>query len=666
MIKNISFIKLVMGIFIYLSSSENSIASQFIQGGTELELQRSFYKELIDNNRAGKINPESYIKSLEAYPLFPYLKYYQLLYNLGAHDLQKYQDFFDQHDDLAVSSHLRKQLLLLLGKRKDWANFEKFYKKEDYFFSDSQLLEIHCLHLNTQFVLQQEKGPVAKSFYEEIKEVWLDGNSLPDVCNNIIEVYSASGLLTQDLRLQRIQLAITRNNLSLANFMAKQLSGTQAQEFAVWQKISSQPKQLENTAREFADTTFIRFAITHTLMKLLRDDPPLALVLWKEKKSLYQFTQDEITKFTEDASLYLIINDSEHLLTWFEIANPQFRNPLLNEKELVVHLKNKDWPAIINLYDKVSAKEKTESFWQYWYSRSHIEYDQSLRIHPNAYRILDELSRKRDYYGFLASLHLHRAPVFSHQQFPVQDKALEKMSLTKGIQRAHEFYILQDLTNANREWREATSKMSEEQKGIAAVLALQWGWHEQAIKTAAKSSQFNNIILRFPLAFSTQVNYYTSTYGIPNEWAFAIIRQESAFGLKAESPAGALGLMQIMPATGRALAKEHNLKNFNTSQLLNFETNIQLGTYYLSKLKKQYQGNMVLASAAYNAGPSRVNSWINNSRGKDLDIEMWIETIPYKETRDYVKNVLTYQMIYQHRLGRETNSEYLFLALPDR
>ncbi len=662
MIKHKIFAKLALGIFLYLSNTSSVIASQFMENGTALEKQRSFYKELIANNKAGKINPESYIKSLQEYPLFPYLKYYQLLYNMGAYDLKKYQDFFDQHEDLAVSSHLRKQLLLLLGARKDWANFEKFYRKEDYFFSDTQLLEIHCLHLNTQYALQQEKGPITDAFYNQVKEVWLDGNSLPDVCNHIVELYSESGLLTQNLRLERIELAIAKNNLSLANYIAKPLNGEHLEEFEIWKKLSTNLKLLEKSSQEFPDTRFVRFAITQALMKLIQQDPPLAQVLWKEKKSFYKFTQQEIDQFTEEASLYLIINDSEHLLTWFEIANPQYKNPVLNEKELVVHLKNQDWPAIINLYEKVSVKEKAESFWQYWYSRSHIEYDQSLRIHPNAYRILDELSRKRDYYGFLASLHLHRAPVFMHQSFPLQDKVLEKISSIKGIQRAHEFYMLNDIINAKREWQEATSVLSEEQKGSAAVLAAQWGWDEQAIKTASKSSQFNNTVLRFPLAYSSQVNFYASKYGIPNEWVFAIIRQESAYGPTAESPAGALGLMQIMPNTGSTLAKENNLKNFRTDNLLDFETNIHLGTYYLSKLKKQYDGNMVLASAAYNAGPYRVNSWIN--KNPDMDIEMWIETIPYKETREYVKNVLTYQMIYQYRLGREVNSEHLFLPVP--
>jgi len=394
---------------------------------------------------------------------------------------------------------------------------------------------------------------------------------------------------------------------------------------------------------------------------LLDSDPPLVLTRWKELQNKFRFTKEEKTNFIEGVTLKLFIKDSEHFSSWLELSNLTFSDPVLNEKVLVSYIRNRDWPAIISIYPRLSKKEQNDSMWQYWYSRSYIEYDQASYIHPNAYSILNKLSQKRDYYGFLASFHLNSTPVLSDQNLPIKETDLEKIANNISIIRAHEFYMLGDRTNANREWYYATKNFDNKQKGDAAILASQWGWVDQSIITAANSSQFDNMQLRFPLAFAEKVNFHASKFGIPNEWVFATIRQESAYGVNAESPVGALGLMQIMPYTGKALARENNYKRFSNEDLLNPDINIELGSYYLASLQKQYQGNMLLASAAYNAGPSNVNSWIR--KNPDLDIEMWIETIPFKETRNYVKNILTYQIIYQNRLGRVTNSERLFLPV---
>ncbi len=638
-------------------------ANLFIRAGSEFQEQRKEFQKVVEDGKLGKVSDERYREQLESYPLFPYIQYYYLVNHLDE-PLESFEQFFKNHDDLASSSYLRKQLLSRLGEKQDWQNFIKFHKTADYFFSDSDLLSIRCYEIQARDAIknkENEEPELDKDTVKELKNIYLSGSSLPKSCDPLFSRMEDEGKLDNELKMQRIELAIKEGNHALANFLSQSLSDDSKESFEQCRALKSSPKQLEAKEFNLDDNSFNRLCVTQGLMTLIESDPPLALVLWQELQKKFDFTKEEKTTFIEDATMRLFIKDSEHFASWIDLSSKTFSDPSLNEKVLVSYIRNRDWPAIISIYPRLSKEEQNDSMWQYWYSRSYIEYDQATYIHPNAYRILNKLSQKRDYYGFLASFHLNSMPVLSHQSFPIQEADLEKIANNINIIRAHEFYMLGDRTNASREWYYATKNLDEKQKGDAAILASQWGWIDQSIFTAANSSQFDNIELRFPLAYAENVNFNASKFGIPNEWVFATIRQESAYGVEAESSVGALGLMQIMPYTGKVLARENNLKRFSDDDLLDPNINIELGTYYLASLRKQYQGNMLLASAAYNAGPSNVNNWIR--KNPDLDIEMWIETIPFKETRNYVKNILTYQIIYQHRLGRMTNSERLFLPV---
>lgn len=638
-------------------------ASQFITVSSELEVQRKLFQKLIDDNKLGNIQIKDLPQTLQTYPLAPYVQYYYLINRLGREPMETFSVFFEQHDGLASSSYLRKQLLLYLGRQEQWESFNDFYKPDEYFFSDNNLLELNCYHLQSNLFIQaqanESKLPlINEQDRERIQEIYLQDYALPESCTTLVNMLESREALSQELQTKKIQQALKDNQLSIADVLSKNLDKEHALQFKLCKNLLKKPALLEDKTFNLIDNAFNRTCITKALEKLVDRDPPLALTLWNEQQEKYKFNSNEKQEFKYTVALGLYLRDSEHFLSWIE---PPEKNPELNEKALVEYIKQADWSTIISLYPKLSSKERNDSAWQYWYARSYIEYDQNHNIHPNAYRILDQLSRKRDYYGFLASFHLNSNPALSNHRFPIKEVELERIANKANIIRAHEFYILGDRPNATREWYYAKQEFTAEQKGVAAVLAYQWGWLEQAIITASNSNQFNNIALRFPLGFSKQVNYFASKYNIPNEWVFATIRQESAFGVNAESSAGALGLMQIMPYTGEVLAKENKIKNFSNSDLFIPQTNLQLGTYYLAKLRKQYQGNMLIASAAYNAGPSTVNSWIR--RSPDMDIEMWIETIPYKETRNYVKNILTYQIIYQDLLGRETNPERFFLPI---
>jgi soluble lytic murein transglycosylase len=186
---------------------------------------------------------------------------------------------------------------------------------------------------------------------------------------------------------------------------------------------------------------------------------------------------------------------------------------------------------------------------------------------------------------------------------------------------------------------------------LAAVLAHEWQWHDNAIVTVAKANYFKDLDLRFPTPFEETIRMNAQTYDLNPSWIYGVMRRESAFNVTARSSAGALGLMQLMPHTARLTSRLLGLSKPSTSDILTSEQNILLGSAYLHRMLNKFDGNLVLATAAYNAGPNRVKQWLPKNNSIPADI--WIETLPYKETREYVRAVMAYSTIFEWKLDED-------------
>ncbi len=219
-----------------------------------------------------------------------------------------------------------------------------------------------------------------------------------------------------------------------------------------------------------------------------------------------------------------------------------------------------------------------------------------------------------------------------------------------GIIRTRELLHHKEHLYARREWFQATRNFSEQQWITAAHMTKQWGWYNGTITSMIRASYWDDIDLRFPLAFKQQFETNAEQTGVPIHLLFAVARQESALSQNVTSPAGAKGLMQLMPATAKQTAKKNKIRYHNSDDLFVPDINIKLGSRYYQEMLERFDNNRILATAAYNAGPHRVERWRTESNNK-LPFDAWIETIPFKETRNYVQNVLAFSMIYAHHLG---------------
>jgi soluble lytic murein transglycosylase len=270
---------------------------------------------------------------------------------------------------------------------------------------------------------------------------------------------------------------------------------------------------------------------------------------------------------------------------------------------------------------------------------------------PELQKMTESLAQERDFYGFLASDMLDKEYRLNHHPVAIDEQRLASIKALPAMARARELMFHQDSLAANREWNQATANFVYDDWLTAAIAAGQWQWHSKAIASLGRAQYWDDVELRFPLAFEPTIRSAADDNNVDSALLFALARQESAFDASATSPAGAMGLMQVMPATAKSTARKYKIPYRKSYQLHDPETNIAIASRYYEELLKRYSGSRILASAAYNAGPSRVAQWLNKSDGK-LPFDIWIEVIPYRETRAYVRNILMYSIIYSRRMGQ--------------
>lgn len=318
---------------------------------------------------------------------------------------------------------------------------------------------------------------------------------------------------------------------------------------------------------------------------------------------------------------------------WIEaLANP---NDSQRGWALRAALREQDWQGVFDAFARLSPKQQSEDHWRYWQARAL----QALGRSSQAQAIFAELANGRGYHSFLAADRISQPYRFGDQPLSVDAQRVAEVARVPAIQRAGELYRLGRGWEARSEWYRGIAGMNGQQMRAAAQLASGWGWSDRAIATLAKSRDYNALALRFPLDHRSSVQQQAESNGLDPSWVYGVIRQESAFIADVRSPVGALGLMQLMPATGRRTARKINARLRHSNELKQPERNIQLGTAYLAEVKQRLGGNPVLATAAYNAGPHRVDRWLPP---QPLEASLWVELIPYKETRRYVKAVVAY------------------------
>ena len=520
-----------------------------------------------------------------------------------------------------------------MAKRGQWETFLRFY------VAGSSTDVNACFHAWALHRTGETDAALAAA-----EQLWLVPESQPDECDPIFRVLRESSLLTPALAWARFELAIRAGETKLANYLVRFLDDSGKRFANQWLQVRRDPAQLRRTGSYRDNDPRVAKLVLYGLRRLSRSDPVKALDLLKVYEAWTAFDEQE----KADAIAYM-----GRQLAWDDDPDGRLDDlpvdlaayPDLIDARVRLALRESQFPDALVLINRLPDDVRERNVWQFWTARiltqSIDPADQS-----RAREILGALAQTRSFYGFLAADELGQPYNFVDDPEAITEEEILALAASPGIQRALELLALGERTRARREWYFVTSNFSRRERQIAAHVAARWGWHKSAIQSLIDAKAWNEIDLRFPFAWRETFTEHARYADIPPYWNIAVARQESAFMPDARSHAGARGLMQLMPATARLVARQTGTRLESERELSDPVLNISLGSQYLGQMLRRYNNNRVLASAAYNAGPGRVDRWLN----PDLPLEVWVETIPFRETRNYVQNVLMFAAIYAHRM----------------
>ena len=605
-----------------------------------IESQRETFSRALPLAQSGTWQQvEPYVPTLQDYPLMPDLRVAWLHRRLGRGTDAEVAAILERYPDYGFATGLRKRWAESLLRRQQWDDYLDIYTGH---LADAKDNKTHCKALTARL----RRGGDGK-LVEDALGYWMSGFSQPKECDPVFAWLGASGELTDERRRQRMMLALEGGQFRLARYLARPLPAADRKQVDSWAFMHRWPQRSLGRPDRFEDTRSNRRYVSYGLKRLARSDPPGAAVLWADYRDRLSFDAESSQAVGRRIAL---VHAQRHLPGARDLLAAQIaehRDEDLVHWQIRAALWDQDWPAVERALDALDATEAAAPDWQYWRARAleaqgHVE---------EAREIYAELASERGYHSFLAADRLGVDYAWSHRKADPDETVIAELETRPEMLRARELFMT-GLTGRGRiEWQRMMKRMTEDERAQAALLAHRWNWHSRAIRAASDQAFRDDLEIRFPTPWLELYTEQTDRQGVDIAWAYGITRSESLFMPDVRSHAGAVGLMQLMPETGRQTARRAHIPWRGRRTLQTPKTNVTLGTRYLSEMQDKF-GSRVLATAAYNAGPHRVNRWVPKDREVPADI--WIENIPFRETRGYVKRVLASDAVFHWRLSGET------------
>lgn len=600
--------------------------------------QRAKY---LQAQRAWALGNSSQYRQLKSelthYPLKIYLDFNELAPRLSSLPLKDVDQFFTEHGETVPSIRLRYRLLAQLAEKQRWKDYI------NYFTPAINETEYRCNFLRARLITGD------KTALKEVAPLWNIDRNQVKACDPLFTLWRKAGGQTPELTWERFLKVSARQDKALAGFLQKQLPTSYQAAATRVQNAYVNPKIIRQNPWPIA-TPFERDAVSVGIDRLARVDASDALAAWKKYETSTSFSTEEKKSVNKNIAIRYLFQKNDSGARALAIAHPDIRDGDLIEWILRERLRQLDFESLYEWLAYLPEELQQHERWQYWRARAMDELKIKEANNSSAREIYQKLKTTRSFYGFAAADILNSPYALQDQPVTFSEPALKEVLDDGSVKRAREFLLLEDATSANREWNYALRHFSQEQRKIAGRVALNWQWHRQGIQSMIQANYWDDLTVRFPTQYQDIVTQNAKQTGLSPVFIYSIIRQESAFIPDARSPVGATGLMQLMPATAAETAKRNKVA-YQPSDLINPSKNIALGSRFLKQMMDRFNHNRLLTAAAYNAGPNRVNQWF--SPDKSLPADVWIETIPFRETRGYVQNILSFSVIYSYRLGEQ-------------
>ncbi len=586
-------------------------------------------REAFQSGNGKRLN--EYAARLQRHALWPYVEFYQLRMQLHTTNISNIQSFLARYEDDLVGDRLRADWLKALGKNRQWSLFAAEYPT--LVNKDNELL---CYYYQYRLTVND------KTILADAKPLWFTATSQPDSCTPVFQALITAGQVSIEDIWSRIRLALEEDQTSVAQHVSRYLPSGNTLNSSDLNAAAKNPQRYLETQKDKIGSRSDREIALFALQRLLRNDTDQAYAHWLKIRN--QLTVSDRSYFLGKLGQRAAMRHDARALDWFKEARaPKYPYPP-TDTVLAWHaraaLRAGNWDEVLIAIDKMSATEQQVDTWRYWKARALKTKGNTL----DANKLWIPLSNEHSFYGQLAREELGTSLSIADNAYRVNVSEISVMEKKPGLKRALAFSRMNLRTEALREWSWTIRNFSDAELLAAAEVARRNGLYDRAINTANRTVEQHDFHLRFLSPHRETLKKVLQRHQLDEAWVYGLIRQESRFIADIKSHAGATGLMQLMPATADWVAKQLGITNFRQHLVVDVNTNLQLGTYYLKHVLGTLDNQPLLASAAYNAGPGRAKRWRDDKIA--LEGAIYAETIPFNETRDYVKKVLKNSMYY--------------------
>lgn len=560
--------------------------------------------------------------------LHDYLAQLQLEHQSGRLERKTVEQWQKRYPNSALRNQVLQRSLFAFARQQSW---------EDYLALSPEHPSTPELRCFRGQALIASEHPQARAYAETL---WLEGRSQPAACDNVFNWLQRQGHRTDELVWQRFMLAFEAGNSTLMKYLHGQLKNSNRKQLA--ERTLDLVQHPHKVKYLFAGDGHSQLALS-TVLRLADKDPQQALRLLPMLSKRFAWNEQQKQKLQQRIAWFSVIREEAPNRQWLDSYLSAHSEKRLLEQRARRALIEQDWQTLAHWIALLPETDRNSARWQYWLARTAAQQNN----HEQARTHFAQAARQRSFWGFLAAEKLGLPVPLNRTNTP---RELSLDGLQPTLRRVQLFMATNLNSQARQEWLQLLRGSNQNQLESLANYAAQQQWHHFAIEAALQGRMHDVLLWRFPIAFREDFVQAEETSGVDQWLLMAVARRESAFNPDARSHAGALGLMQVMPATASTLARTQGWPRPAQDDLLKPLTSLQYGSQYLSQMLERYQNNRVLALAAYNAGPHRADRWLNNS---PRPVDLFIESIPFYETREYVQAVLTYRVILAHQAGLE-------------
>ncbi len=570
--------------------------------------------------------------AMRDHPAAAWLELAALRRTLDALPVADGDAFLARHAGQPVAEVFREGWLRALAARGEWAGVRSAWSPA---ITNTTL---RCIELDAR----AKTGALDAQWTRDVQAIWRSsGTSLPDACDPPLQTLAQRGELGDALRWERFDLAAAAQDATMMRAIARNLS---AGEQALANDYAAYMQAPHDRAAQWPKTARSRLVASHGLARFAKDDPLAAERRLPAVADALGFTEADNGRVLYQAALWTVASylpDSARLLARVPESAYDER---LHEWRVREALARKDWAAALTAIRKMGDTQRGQSRWTWFQART----TELTGDRAGAQPLYREAAKQPDFHGFLAADRIDQPYALCPLDVSPSNAARAQVAADPGLTRALALYRIGRPGWATREWTAALARFDDTQRRIAVQVAQDSGWYDRGVFGLGRQPEETRLYtLRFPLTQQALIERESQRQGLDPAWVAAEIRAESTFNPNARSPADARGLMQVMPATGAAVARRLGIAYGGPNSLYDPATNVAIGTAYLREKKDMYTLPYV-AIAAYNAGPTPTGRWL--AQRPDMDPDMWIETISYRETREYVARVLAFSVIYDWRM----------------